>query len=103
MPRLVIVTVEGVDLEGGGVVDQNVDSAETVDHGLNHGFNLLGIGDVGADGDRLTLADVANDGVCIGLTPMVVHADSRAGQGHSNRRFPPDSARGAGDQRRFTA
>jgi len=39
---------------GSGIVDQNVDLAELVEHGLDHVFDLVGFADIG--GDRQPIA-----------------------------------------------
>src|SRR5205085_12304257 len=56
LPGVVVVAVEKVDLEGGGVVDEDVDAAEAVDH-LG---DLPRIGHVGAEGDGV--ADLRGHG-----------------------------------------
>jgi NAD(P)-dependent dehydrogenase (short-subunit alcohol dehydrogenase family) len=86
------VAVEGVPLERGGVVDEDVDAADLVDHRLD----LARIAEVGADGDGV--ADLLGYRTRLGLAAVVVDGDARAGEAHADGRLPPDAARRAGDQ-----
>src|SRR2546430_380074 len=62
VPELVDLPFQGGDVvQGGGVVDEDVDLAEFLDHVLDDLMDLLAVGDVHLDGSRLTthLADLA--------------------------------------------
>ena len=71
---------EGLVRPDRGVVDQDVDTAELGQRPRRHRVDLVLLGDVGDDGDRLDpeVADFARDRVGLGLVGAGVDDDVRA-------------------------
>ena len=86
-----------------GVVDQDVDSAELGHRPRHHRVDLILLGDVGNDGERLDPAvpGLARDGVGLGLVGAGVDDDVSALPGQLQYRRAADIAAGAGYQSDF--
>ena len=88
------------DDEPAGVVDQHVDAAEALDHGLRQGLDLHRVGDVGLEGLRVGAGGHQTRGDRVrGVHLRVpVHGDPRAlgGEGLCGR--GPDAGARPGDQ-----
>ena len=84
-----------------GVVDQDVDAPELGQRPRHHRLDLILLGDVGDNGERLDpeLPGLARDGVGLGLVAAGVDDDVRAFAGQLQHRRTADIAPRPGDQR----
>ena len=86
-----------------GVVDQDVEPAEVIEGGVEEGFDLLGIADVGLDGDGPApgFFDGGDGGVGVVTAGTVVDDHACPGRGEGAGDGGPDAAGGAGDEGDF--
>ena len=94
---------EGLVRPDRGIVDQDVDTAELGQGARRERVDLVLLGDIGKDGDRLDpkVADLARDRVDLGLVSAGVDHDVGALRRQFQRRGAADIAARPGDQRNF--
>lgn len=97
--------VDGRRLAGGGVVDQDVQAAETVGRGVEQGADGVEVTLVGPDGVRgaATGPHRLDDGVSRVVVALIAEHDLRAVAGQPLHDGPSDAAGPAGDQRGLAA
>ena len=87
-------------LDDAGIVEEGIEPAELGIRGLEEAGDVLGLGDVGLDGDRLAagLADVGDDGLRSRLVGGVVDDDVLAALRREPRGGRADAAAATGDE-----
>src|ERR1700735_5654135 len=101
-PVLERLLLEREEAQNARVVDDDVQRAERIERGTDQASGAIPVGDIVVIGNRFAAGrlDLRGDGrgsLPIGAAAEIVDDDVRAFGGEAERIFPPQAARGAGD------
>jgi len=96
--------IEGTDFDDAGVVDQDVDPVEVIDHFPNSDFNLIAIEQIALDRENFSVAR-SEIGFRVREFLWITREESNLSALRANlsRQHEPESTRSASDQDNFIA